>query len=407
MPPIVSVIIPCYNHAHYLSFAVNSVVAQTFADWEAIIVDDDSTDNTREVAARFADARVRYIYQVNRGLSGARNTGICHAQGKYLAFLDADDEWDVNFLTTCVHCLDLKTDAAAVFTRFHFIDTEERLLPSTGGCYLPQDQIRRHLLQGGFFTPNSILARANVLARVGVFDTSLTSVEDWDLWLRISEQHLMASLPDILARYRVYPGSMATNAARMYSNRMAVLAKHFGPPEGVVVGWPDEKRCAYAFAYRITALGCIAQDEMDEGWRYIRQAAETYPGLLARLDTFYELACGNQPRGYRGYAKTLDIAANGEEMLRRLDALFASASPPIQALKGAAYGNAYLALAMLSDQARDWSAARRYIRSAITAYPKLLWSAAAVRRLLKLHTGQRIIQLIRPDHLPLRGEGRM
>ena len=92
MKPAVSVIIPCYNHAHYLCRAVQSVLAQTYADWEAIIVDDGSTDNTREVATRFSDPRVRYIYQENRGLSAARNTGISAAQGSYLAFLDADDE---------------------------------------------------------------------------------------------------------------------------------------------------------------------------------------------------------------------------------------------------------------------------------------------------------------------------
>lgn len=90
---IISIIIPCYNHAHYLPFAVQSVLAQTCAQWEAIVVDDGSTDDTRTVAARFSDPRVRYHYQENQGLSAARNAGIRIARGDYLAFLDADDEW--------------------------------------------------------------------------------------------------------------------------------------------------------------------------------------------------------------------------------------------------------------------------------------------------------------------------
>lgn len=111
--PEVSVIIPCYNHGHYLPHAVNSVLAQTFTDWEAIIVDDGSTDNTREVAAQFTDERVRYVHQENRGLSGARNTGIRAAQGAYLAFLDADDEWEPRFLRVCGYrCRSEKTTNA-------------------------------------------------------------------------------------------------------------------------------------------------------------------------------------------------------------------------------------------------------------------------------------------------------
>ena len=81
----------------------------------------------------------------------------------------------------------------------------------------------------------------------------------------------------------------------MHVNRLAVLTKHFGPPEGDPVAWSTEKRQAYAFAYRTTALGYIAQEEPDEGWRYLLRAVETYPGLLDRLDTFYELAWATNP----------------------------------------------------------------------------------------------------------------
>lgn len=101
----VSVIIPCYNHAQYLSDAVNSVLAQTYSDWEAIIVDDGTTDSTREVAVGFTDPRTRYLYQENQGLSAARNTGICAARGEYLVFLGADDEWESAFLERCVSVL--------------------------------------------------------------------------------------------------------------------------------------------------------------------------------------------------------------------------------------------------------------------------------------------------------------
>lgn len=394
--PTVSVITPCYNHGHYLPHAVNSILAQTFTGWEAVIVDDGSTDNTREVAAQFTDPRIRYIYQENRGLSAARNAGIRAAQGQFLAFLDADDEWEERFLEVCVRALAGQVEMTAAVTLSRFIDENGAVLPRTGGQVVNATRFRDRLLEGGFFPPNTVLIRAEAVHAVGLFDEELTSVEDWDLWLRITaDGGNLLSIAEPLARYRVSTGSMSTNAARMHANRMAVLAKHFGPPAGDPSSWPAEKRRGYAFAYRSAAYGYIAQREADQGWRHLARAAQIEPGLLRRLDTFYELALGDQPRGYRGEAKLVDLAANGAELLHRLEALFAAAGPAVQALKGPAYGHAYLALAMLSDQADDWSAARRYLRRAVRAHPALLRDRSVIRRWIKLSLGQRTANALR------------
>jgi hypothetical protein len=112
---------------------------------------------------------------------------------------------------------------------------------------------------------------------------------------------------------------------------------------------------------------------------------------LERLDTFYELACSDQQSGYRGQADRLDIVAIGASMLGRLDTLMAAGSPVLEPLRGPAYGNAYLALAMLSDQAGHWRTARRYLAQAIAANPRLLTSSSVLRRLLKLSAGQRLV----------------
>lgn len=401
--PIVSVIIPCYNHGHYLPYAVNSVLAQTFTDWEAIIVDDGSTDNTGEVAAQFTDPRIRYIYQENRGLAAARNAGIQVAQGDYLAFLDADDLWAPRFLERCLEVLGKREDIVGVYTGNYFIDHAGQVLPRTGLRVVEPNVLYDQLLCGGFFPPCTAVIRADVVRQLGTFDTHLVGrgTEDWDLWLRVTRTYRMQGIPELLAFYRVYPGSMSTNADGMHANRMAVLTKHFGPPEGDPRTWPAEKRTGYAFAYRATALGYIAQHEPDEGWQFLRRAVETDPAILARLDTFYELALGDQPRGYRGEAKLVDLARNGADMLRRLDDLFASAPPSVQALRGAAYGNAYLALAMLSDQAGDWAAARKYLQQAIWSYPPLLRNLAIGRRLLKLHLGRGVADRLRKVQITL------
>jgi len=390
-----------------LSSALNSILAQTFTDWEAIIVDDGSTDNTRAVAAQFTDPRVRYIYQENAGLSAARNTGIRAAQGNYLAFLDADDEWSSAFMERCVGILQNQSrNIAGVYTRNTFIDPQGNTLPRSGGQIISPEQFRIRLLEGGFFPVHSVLVRADCVREVGMFDETLTSVEDWDLWLRIAQRgYTFQHIPEPLARYRVYPGSMSTNAARMHANRIAVLTKHFGPPEGNPAEWPDEKRRAYGFAQRAGAYGYIEQGQPDEGWQLLARGVSLWPDLLCRLDTFYELACGKQPKGYRGQADLLDIEGNGADMLQRLAALFAAADEAVQSLQNEAYGNTYLALSMLSDQAGQWGAARRYLVQALRADPGLLCQWGVAHRLLKLCAGKRVIGWLRRFQSTTESEG--
>ena len=397
MSVIVSVIIPCYNHAHYLPVALNSVLAQTCTDWEAIIVDDGSTDNTRAVAAQFTDPRIHYLHQENQGLSAARNAGIRAAQGPYLAFLDADDEWASSFLERSINIMRVQEqEVAGVVTGNLFIDPEGNALPRAGGQGVTLQQFPIRLLEGGFFPVHSALVRTDCVQEAGLFDEGLTSLEDWDLWLRIVKRgYTFQSVSEPLARYRVYPGSMSTNAARMHANRVAVLTKHFGPPEGDPAQWGEEKRRAYGFGYRSGAYDYIGQGHSDEGWQLLAHGVALWPDLLQRLDTFYELACGDQPKGYRGEVRSLDIERNGVELLHRLEELFAAAGAPVQTLRGVAYGNACLALAMLSDQAGEWAAARRHLLKAIGAHPALFFQSGVARRLFKLFLGQRVVSVLR------------
>ncbi len=395
MPPTVSVIIPCYNQARYLPSSVGSVIAQTCHDWEVIVVDDGSTDDTRRVALAFENPKIRYLYQPNQGLSAARNTAIREARGEYLSFLDSDDELEPAFLQVCVEALTSDDTLAAVYAQTRFIDESGKVLPRISGQALSGDALHRELMQGGFFPPVAVVARRAVVLEAGLFDAQLTGVGDWDLWLRVSARYTMRGLPLPLVRYRVYPGSMSTNAERMHADRLKAVAKQVGPAEGEPSTWPEPKRSMYGFAYRLSALEYIEQKQPDKGWSLLNEAVHIWPPLLARLDTFYEIACGAQNKGYRGQAELLDISGNGADLLRRLDALFANAHSSLKPLQPVAYGCAFLALAMLSDQAGSWNTARYYLLRAVKANPRLLGSSTIVRRLAKLLAGQRMVHFLR------------
>ncbi len=383
MTPTVSVIIPAYNQARYLPLSVRSVLAQTWSDWEIVLVNDGSTDDTAAVATEFTDPRIRYIYQDNQGLSAARNTGVRATLGQYLAFLDSDDEWEPEFLATCVRTLEAQPKLAGVYTRNIFIDQNGEVLPNIGGEVVPAEQFRSRSLEGGYFPPNAVVVRADVVREMGLFDVQLTSEEDWDLWLRISERYTLQAIAQPLARYRSYTGSMSTNAARMHANRLAVLAKYFGSPAGDVQAWSTDKRRAYAFAYRNTCFGYLQQAQPDMAWQYLAEGAAFWPDMLARLDTQYELACGNRPWGQRDLIDARQLRETGSDMLDRLEQIFTRAGAPVQTVRRTTLGNCYRALGLLADHNDAWSMAQSYLFKAWAANRRLGLQSAFVWRLLK------------------------
>lgn len=200
-------VIPSYNSACYLSAAVDSALAQTMAPWEIIVVDDGSTDGTRALMHRYACyPSVHYIYQANRGLSGARNTGIQHATGDFLAFLDADDRWKPTKLEAQM----------ALFTdeRVGLVFCGAEWFDETGVVAVhPADprkcqRILQHLAVSSQFAPSSTVVRRACFTTCGLFDEALRKVEDREMWIRIAASYEMRCIADCLLEYRNTPGGL-------------------------------------------------------------------------------------------------------------------------------------------------------------------------------------------------------
>ena len=299
------------------------------------------------------------------------------------------------YLSTVVSHFRKDPTVAAVHTGHQLTsDQESHDLPATGTQTVPAYELYDALIEGGFFPPSSVSVRKSCLDLVGLFDENLQGLADWELWLRICRDYRFIGIPDVLIKYRIHAAGLSSNVQHMTEDRLKAVHKHFGPPEGEVSTWPTDKRRAYAFAYRTAAFEYSMQGKSDEAWRYMQHAAPLWPEILKRLDTFYEMACGDQPRGYRSHVGSLNIHENGVVLLGRLDELFATAEPEVEAMRCSAYGNAYLALAMLSDQAGHWGAARRYLLQAFKANPRFLASCPEVRRFLKLCAGQNLVGVI-------------
>lgn len=230
----VTAIIPTYNYAHFVGDAIQSVLGQTFPDWELIVVDDGSTDNTADVVASFQDSRIRYIYQDNRGNAAARNTALKLARGEYIAFLDADDLWLPQKLERQVEALDkLAPTTGIIYTDLYIHQEGEetpahRLLenrdPPRGNMF--RQLVRREWkLMSPLIPTSTVLARQEVFDRVGPFDEGLLGHVDWEMWVRIAAVYDIDVVPEPLAVYRHHGQNIHKDVPLMFESGRKSLRK--------------------------------------------------------------------------------------------------------------------------------------------------------------------------------------
>jgi glycosyltransferase involved in cell wall biosynthesis len=225
-PPKVSVVIPAYNAMAYLPAAVETVLNQTFSDFEVLIVDDGSVDPIAAWVAALTDPRIQLIRQTNQGLSAARNTGIRQAQGDYVAFLDADDLWAPTKLAQQVQCLDADPNVGLVHTAMLLVDVQGRSTGRVMTAELAGSVWSRLVIWNGIACP-SVMVRRDCFDRVGQFDQTLRSLEDWDMWLRLAAEYEFAVIPAPLAYYRQVPHSMSKNCQVMEASFHTLIEKAF------------------------------------------------------------------------------------------------------------------------------------------------------------------------------------
>jgi glycosyltransferase involved in cell wall biosynthesis len=277
--PRVSVILPTYNRAWIIEEAVASVLAQTFPDFELIVVDDGSTDDTRTRLSRYGD-RVRYFYQRNQGVSAARNTGMQHATGGLIALLDSDDLWKPAKLARQVAFFDADPKVRICQTEELWFRRGQRVNPK-----------RRHRKPSGWIfepslalclvSPSAVMMRRDLIDEMGGFDVSLPACEDYDLWLRISLRcpiHLLDA-PLVIKRgghadqLSAAPG---LDRYRIQSLDKILTHENLNPYQRRAATAKLREKC------RIYAAGCRRRGKSAEAQVYDALAAK-YAGMVTEL----------------------------------------------------------------------------------------------------------------------------
>jgi glycosyltransferase involved in cell wall biosynthesis len=216
---LISVIIPSYNHGNYLSRAIESVLTQTYRNVEIVVVDDGSSDNTKQVVEGFP--HVVYVYQHNQGLSAARNAGIENSKGKYLLFLDADDWLSVDALKKNAEVLNDNPDTAFVSGGHVKISDAGEILEKVTENIASDHYL--HFLQGNYIGMHATVLYARWIFDKFRFDTSLKACEDYDLYLKIARRYPVLHHPDVIAYYRIHGSNMSGNTNLMLNSVLAVL----------------------------------------------------------------------------------------------------------------------------------------------------------------------------------------
>jgi len=223
--PKVTAIIPCYNAEKFIRDSIQSVLDQSFQDFELLVLNDGSKDSSEKLIRAFADPRVQLLSKPNSGVADTRNQGISRARGEYVAFLDADDLYLSENLAQKVRFLDENPEHGLVHSEVYFLEQDGSLRPR--GLRNCQGSVLKPLLEFRTMvnSPSSAVIRRELLERVGGFDIRLSTSADRDLWIRLAAVTKFGFLGDPLVKYRLHPGQMHHNIDAMEADLKVIYEK--------------------------------------------------------------------------------------------------------------------------------------------------------------------------------------
>jgi glycosyltransferase involved in cell wall biosynthesis len=285
--PAVSVIIPTYNRAKLLGRAIQSILAQTYQDFELIIVDDGSTDDTESLVKSFNSEKIRYIrHKKNRGASAARNTGIRSAKGEYIALQDSDDEWMPEKLEKQMRAFaTAPPEVGVVYTGFYIIaNNKKKYMPSAS--ITPKDgNIFSSIIKGEYLvSPQTIVVKRECFERAGMFDEHFPAMEDWEMSLRLSRHYHFKYINEPLVLYSLQPDSISRNKSALTKSYKMILERYF----------EDIRQDKRLLAKHYLRLGhfLYSNGELRQGKDYFARSIKAYPLHIKAIGAFLSSCLG-------------------------------------------------------------------------------------------------------------------
>ena len=279
--PTVSVVIPTYNRAPLIGRSIKSVLNQTYQDFEIIIVDDASTDDTKEVVTAFNDERIRYIrHDKNKGEAAARNTGIKAARAELIASQDSDDEWLPEKLAKQIQLLKNTSPKVGVaYTGFWKIENNEKTYIPFSWVNQKEGDIHKELLKGNFIGSPATLIKKECFKKAGMFDEKLFHLVDWEMWLRISKHYHFKCVDEPLVVAHYDSDNVSDNPDSLIDALELVLEKNRDEFEA-------EKKLLAKHWINIGNL-LVAKGRVKEGRHYITNALRLYPFSVRLLSAAF------------------------------------------------------------------------------------------------------------------------
>jgi glycosyltransferase involved in cell wall biosynthesis len=283
--PAVSIVLPTYNQFKYLPKALDSVFSQTFTDFELIVVNDGSTDETRDYLDSLRDPRVRVIHQENRKLPSALNRGFDHSRGEFLTWVSSDNYLSPLFLQTFVSALQANPQAGLAYSAFIHVDQDDNIIKITRS---PGLDYRRLLLE--FPGMASFMYRRCCQDKVGLYDASLEGAEDWDMWLRIAEHFGLLYVPDVLCYYRHHEASMTCRVPEAIAKSAVTAFENAVSRLRLDVLYPGLRSVKDQRSAELYACLNLAAEIMQSKWSGTSAATGIMKSVFAQLPDSVEAA---------------------------------------------------------------------------------------------------------------------
>lgn len=268
--PTVSVVIPTYNRANLISRAIQSVLNQTYKDFEIIVVDDASKDDTEIVVNNFNDDRIIYIqHEINKGGGASRNTGIKEAQGDYIGLLDDDDEWLPEKLEKQMIKFQHSSEKVGlIYSGFYFVlEKNDKIMSEV--CPTLRGNVYVDLLKDCILGSPTPLIKRSCFQKAGFFDEELPGCQDWDMWIRISKYYEFDFVPEILAKHRVHGKQISINLDSKIFARRRLIKKYLSD----LSNYPSILSMNLK---RFGVLCCLGNNQV-EGRKYFVESIIRYP----------------------------------------------------------------------------------------------------------------------------------